>query len=113
MLVDTDYEDANSDSERKKVMNEDERDSDETDEGRSFKPKFSVTINRVPLILCGGIDRPSAELDVFPRSLPIFIVQCTNMHLSILRRDKNCPGVQNTDTTDMLVLVVTWNQVQE
>ncbi|XP_046394787.1 piggyBac transposable element-derived protein 4-like [Ischnura elegans] len=84
-----------------------------------FIPRHTVTLHRRTASLC-NLDMSSDEmayfLKVFPRSLIIFISQCTNKRLDILRKKKNLVNLCETDPGEILLvlgcmLVMSYNKV--
>lgn len=84
-----------------------------------FNPRYTVAVDRIPVILNKNIDRSSNYLDIFmqlfPRSLLIYIAQCTNIRLEMLRKKKKLI-IADTDHHEILLLlgvtlVVCYNHV--
>jgi hypothetical protein len=81
-------------------------------------PRLTKTSHRQTGVLA-GINRSSDELEVFtavfPRSLLIFIAQCTNQRLEKLRHDKKIK-IPDTDCSEIMLvlgvmLVMSYNHV--
>lgn len=84
----------------------------------NFEPRLLITKNR-PTAILANINRSSNEFEcfmsVFPNSLLIFISQCTNQRLEILRREKNV-DIPDTDPSEIMMvlgimLVMSYNRV--
>ncbi|KAJ4450071.1 hypothetical protein ANN_01478, partial [Periplaneta americana] len=84
-----------------------------------YQPRLKVSADRTPVILNESINRSSDYLDVwlqiFPRSLLMYIAQCTNIRLDILRREKKI-NIADTDHSEILLvlgvtLVMCYNRV--
>ncbi|KFM71075.1 PiggyBac transposable element-derived protein 4, partial [Stegodyphus mimosarum] len=85
---------------------------------QNFEPRLHVSNDR-PTAILAKINRSSNELEcfscVFPRSLLIFISQCTNQRLEILRHEKKV-DIPDTDPSEIMLvlgvmLVMSYNQV--
>jgi hypothetical protein len=74
---------------------------------RSFVPRHTITQDRTTLSLC-KLNRSSDEMDcflqLFPRSLIMFISQCTNKRFDILRRNKK-KAIEDTDPDEIMLLL--------
>lgn len=87
----------------------------------SFTPRFSISDDRKPEVLV-DLETGCSELEcfqkIFPRSLYIFISQCTNERLQMLR-DKNKKTeneIRNTDSSEIMLtlgclLVMSYNKL--
>lgn len=83
-----------------------------------FEPRFQISNNR-RTVIPAQINRSCNELEcftlLFPRSLLIFISQCTNQRLEILRREKKVI-IPDTDPSEIMLvlgvmLVMSYNRV--
>lgn len=85
-----------------------------------FRPRFSITEDVEPILLA-QISRNATEFEVFkcifPESLFIFIAQCTNERLSILKKQKSY-NIAPTDASEIkillgITLIMGYNQLPE
>lgn len=84
-----------------------------------FIPRLKITEDR-PTIVLSNLNNESDEMEcflkIFPRSLIMFISQCTNLRLDLLRKKKKTPVVENTDPGEIMMvlgcmLVMSYNKV--
>lgn len=84
-----------------------------------YQPRLKVSADSTPVILNQSINRsfdyPDVWLQIFPRSLLMHFVQCTNIRLDILKREKKI-NIADTDHSEVLLvlgvtLVMCYNRV--